>query len=242
MKPLRILVGCERSGRVRDAFRKRGHDAISCDLEATDVEGPHHRGDLFEIINDGFDLVIVHPPCTYLTNSGAWCFKENPGKKMKPTTLIGAARSAAREEALQFVTRCWQSTAKRVVLENPQGCINTRLSFMPRPQVIQPYDFGDDASKGTCLWLRNTPPLLGTQYVVPRLICKQCKGRNEYEGSFGRGCVHCGAEAGMLQPRWANQTDSGQNKLAPSDDRAKLRSDTFPGIAEAMADQWGRLQ
>ena len=111
--------------------------------------------------------------------------------------------------------------------------------FRDPDQVIQPFEFGHDASKKTCLWLKGLPTLEPTKYIEPRMICADCKGVSTYAAAFGKGCVHCGAEAGRLRPRWANQTDSGQNKIGPSDDRDKIRSETFQGIADAMALRWG---
>lgn len=196
---MRVLVACEYSGRVRDAFRDRGHDAISCDLLPTEVDGPHYQGDVFDIINDGWDLMIAHPPSTYLCSSGLHWNKRRP------------ERAALTEEALEFVQRLMAAPIKRIAIENPIGCIGTKIR---KPdQIIQPWMFGDDASKATCLWLNGLMPLYPTQIVEPRIV----------DG----------------KKRWANQTDSGQNKLPPSDDRWKIRSETYIGIARAMASQWG---
>lgn len=196
---MRVLIACEYSGRVRDAFRERGHDAMSCDLLPTEVDGPHYQGDVFDIINDGWDLMIAHPPCTYLCSSGLHWNKRRP------------ERAALTEEALVFVQRLMDAPIKRMAIENPIGCIGTRIR---KPdQIIQPWMFGDDASKATCLWLNGLMPLYPTQMVEPRIV----------DG----------------KKRWGNQTDSGQNKLPPSDDRWKIRSETYIGIARAMASQWG---
>lgn len=196
---MRVLIACEYSGRVRDAFRERGHDAMSCDLLPTEVDGPHYQGDVFDIIDDGWDLMIAHPPCTYLCSSGLHWNKRRP------------ERAALTEEALVFVQRLMDAPIKRMAIENPIGCIGTRIR---KPdQIIQPWMFGDDASKATCLWLNGLMPLYPTQMVEPRIV----------DG----------------KKRWGNQTDSGQNKLPPSDDRWKIRSETYIGIARAMAAQWG---
>jgi len=199
---MNVLVACEYSGRVRDAFIKQGHTAISCDLLPSDsTKGLHYQGDVLDIINDGFDLMIAHPPCTYLSVSGLHWNKRTPGRAEKT------------EDALQFVQLLMDAPIPRIALENPISCISSRIR---KPdQIIQPYDFGEDASKSTCLWLKGLPLLVGTSYIKPRIV-------ND-------------------RPRWSNQTDSGQNKLAPSDDRWKLRSTTFQGIADAMANQWGNL-
>lgn len=196
---MRVLVACEYSGRVRDAFIANGHDAMSCDLLPTEAPGPHYQGDVFDIINDGWDLMIAHPPCTYLSVSGMhW-------------TTRGLRDPQLTEDALEFVRRLMAAPIERIAIENPISVISSRIR---KPdQIITPYQFGHDASKKTCLWLRNLPPLKPTLFVEPRIV----NGR----------------------ARWGNQTDSGQNKLAPSADRWKVRSETYEGIAKAMADQWG---
>lgn len=196
---MRVLIACEYSGTVRDAFIAKGHDAMSCDLLPTDAPGQHYQGDVFDVINDGWDLMIAHPPCTYLSSSGLHWNKRTPGRVEKT------------EDALAFVQKLLIAHIGRIALENPIGCIGTRIR--KATQTIHPYQFGDDASKATQLWLKGLPPLRPTQFVEPRMI----------DG----------------KPRWGNQTDSGQNKLAPSADRWKLRSKTYQGIADAMAEQWG---
>lgn len=196
---MRVLVACEFSGRVRDAFLAKGHDAMSCDLLPTDVPGPHYRGDVRDVIGDGWDMMIAHPPCTYLCSSGLHWNGRRPG------------RAAKTEAALAFVRELLNAPILRIALENPIGCIGTRIR--PYTQIIHPWQFGADASKATCLWLTNLPPLAPTCVVEPRIV----DGKR----------------------RWGNQTDGGQNKLAPSADRSKLRSETYPGIAAAMAEQWG---
>jgi hypothetical protein len=195
---MRVLVACEFSGTVRDAFIRLGHDAMSCDLLPTESPGPHYQGDVLDIIGDGWDLMIAHPPCTYLCSSGLHWNKRRPG------------REQLTEEAVEFVGKLLDAPIKKIALENPVGCISTRIR--PYDQAIQPYQFGHDASKKTCLWLKNLPKLMPTSMVEPRMI----NGK----------------------PRWGNQTDSGQNKLPPSDQRWALRSETYLGIAEAMAKQW----
>lgn len=197
---MNVLVACEFSGIVRDAFIALGHNAWSCDLEPTEKPGPHFRGDAIEVLHGyEWDLVIAHPPCTYLCSSGLHWNNRTPGRAEKT------------EEALVFVKQFMDADVERIAIENPVGCISTRIR--PYDQVIQPYDFGDDASKKTCLWLKNLPILKPTCRVLGRTV-----GGKE---------------------RWANQTDSGQNRLGPSDTRAADRSRTYPGIAAAMASQWG---
>lgn len=196
---MKVLVACEYSGRVRDAFLRNGHEAMSCDLLPTDVDGPHYQGDVFDIIGDGWDLMIAHPPCTYLSVSGMhW-------------TTRGLRDPQLTEDALEFVKKLMSAPIAKIAIENPISVISSRIR---KPdQIITPYQFGHDASKKTCLWLKNLPLLRQTNFVEPRIV----NGR----------------------PRWGNQTDSGQNKLAPSADRWKVRSETYEGIADAMANQWG---
>lgn len=221
---MKVLIACEYSGRVRDAFIKKGHDAISCDLLETDQPGPHYQGDVFDIINDGFDLMIAHPPCTYLTGAAEWAFSDIPmingvPRNIKHGALIGKERREAREQALLFVLKLWRSNIPRVCIENPVGVITKRLPQMGKPQYIQQYWFGEDASKKTGLWLR------GLKDIEPTNIIE------------GRTVVH----NNKMVERWGNQTDSGQNKLPPSEDRWKIRSTTPQGIADAMAEQWGNV-
>ncbi len=217
---MRVLVACEFSGIVRDAFIAKGHDAVSCDLLPTESPGPHVQGDVKYLLKHGWDLMIAHPSCTYLTVAAEWCYKDDPGKKMSPGGLFGAERREAREQALQFVDLLWNAPIPKVCIENPVGVISTRRPNMPKPQYIHPYQYGDDASKRTGLWLRGLPKLAPTKLVDPRLVTMA---------------------NGKTYQRWSNQTDSGQNKLAPSDDRGKLRSVTYQGIANAMAEQWSNL-
>ena len=198
---MRVLVACEFSGIVRDAFIARGHDAISCDLLPSERGGPHIIGDVFDAL--GFlvtapDLMIAHPPCTYLSVSGLHWNTRRP------------ERAALTEEALDFVRALLRAPIERIAMENPIGCISSRIR---KPdQIVQPWQFGEDASKATCLWLKNLAPLVPTN-ILP----------------------------GGRKARRANQTASGQNRLGPSADRWKLRSLTYQGIADAMADQWGQL-
>ena len=196
---MKVLVACEYSGAVRDAFRARGHDAMSCDLLPTDAPGPHYQGDVRDVLGGGWDLMVAHPPCTYLSVSGMhW-------------TRRGLRDPNLTEDALAFVRLLMDAPIPRIAIENPVSVISSGIR---KPdQIIQPWQFGHDASKKTCLWLVGLPPLRPTQVIEPRLV----NGRQ----------------------RWGNQTDSGQNRLSPSPDRWKIRSATFPGIAAAMADQWG---
>ena len=209
---MKVLIGCEHTGSVRRAFAAHGHDAWSCDLLPASDGGQHLQCDVLTVLDRGWDLAIFHADCTYLTNSAAWAYGDGPyHQKIKPETLVSAARRAARERAVAFVMALLAAPIGRIAIENPIGYLSTALR---KPeQIIQPHWFGDDASKATCLWLKGLPPLVPTRPIAPRMV----DGR----------------------PRWANQTDSGQNRLSPSDDRWALRAATYPGIASAMAAQWG---
>ena len=181
---------------------------MSCDLKPTAVPGPHYHGDVFDVIDYPWDLAIVHPPCTHTAVSGAAHF--------------AAKRMDGRQQSgVSFFMALWRRCAHipRACFEQPTSIISTL--FRQPDQTIQPYQFGADASKATCLWLRGLPLLQPTGFVEPR-----CGGLPLFGGDGG-------------PARWSNQTDSGQNKLAPSPERAALRAQTYPGIAEAMAAQWG---
>lgn len=193
---LKVLVACEYSGRVRDAFTRMGHFAMSCDLLPTDMPGLHYQGDVTNILDQGWDIMIAHPPCTYLSVSGMhW-------------TTRGLRDPQLTEDALDFVRLLMAAPISRIAIENPISVISSRIR---KPdQIIQPWWFGHDASKKTCLWLKNLPLLTPT---------------NKLEGDD--------------KTRRGNQTASGQNKLPPSKDRWKIRSETYQGIADAMAAQWG---
>lgn len=185
---MRVLVACEYSGVVRDAFIRGGHEAMSCDLLPTDQPGPHYQGDVFDVIHYPWDLMIAHPPCTDLSVSGARHFE---AKKMDGRQQASAA----------FFMKLHRESAHipRTAIENPV-CIMSSLWRKP-DQIIQPWQFGHGETKATCLWLKGLPKLEATDVV---------------EGRENR--IH---------------------RLPPSADRWKIRSATFPGIAEAMAGQWG---
>lgn len=199
---MRVLVACEKSGRVRNEFAKRGHDAWSCDLEPTETPGQHFQGDVRLILRDIWDLIIAHPECTFLTVS-------NNGPITHGCRFYTAQQAKEfRDQAIEFFMLFTRSKAKKTVIENPIG-IMSKIYRSP-DQIIQPWQFGDDASKRTCLWLKGVPPLVPTN-ILP----------------------------GGAKAIRANQTISGQNSLGPSRDRKRLRSMTYPGIAAAMATQWG---
>jgi hypothetical protein len=231
---VKILIGYESSGVVREAFRTLGHDAWSCDLQPADDDSRFHfQCDVFDVAHREWDMGIFHPPCTYLTISAAWAFGDGPyHQKVKPGTLVGKARRDARDDALDEVRRLMILPYPKAI-ENPTGFINT--SIRKPDQIIQPYYFGEDASKGTCLWLDRLPLLKMTKFIEPRMVCK-CGRTYRASEEFKHGCPKCGP--GHAQPRWANQTDSGQNNIGPRKGRWKERSRTYPGIAQAMAKQW----
>ncbi len=223
---MKVLIGCERFGVIRRAFAARGHLAFSVDLApAADADTIHRTGsvhvvgDVFETLRaDRWDLFIVHPECTFLCSSGLHWNRRRPG------------RADLTQQAVDFAVRCWEEGkrhAKGVVLENPRGRLGPVMleRFGIRAQTIQPNQFGDDASKATCLFLHGVPPLRPTALAPPRRV-------------GGSGADLLGEPLGT--PRWANQTDSGQNKLAPSARRSMDRARSYPGVAAAMADQWGR--
>lgn len=184
---MRVLVACEYSGAVRDAFRARGHDAYSCDLLPSDTPSDFHiQGDVTKILNNGWDLMVAHPPCTHLAVSGARWFKN---------------KQKEQQEALEFVSLLMNVPIPKICIENPISIISSRIR--KADQTIQPWMFGHGETKATCLWLKNLPKLIPTDVVE-----------------------------GREQRVW---------KLPPSKDRWKLRSATYKGIAEAMAEQWGIL-
>lgn len=209
----KVLIACEFSGIVRDAFIKKGHDAVSCDLLPTEKPGPHYQRNVLRIIRDrarliefNFDLMIAHPPCTYLTCTGNKWFKPEFKDRFPD-------RQKQREAAVGFFMELWRSPIKKVCIENPVGIMSTR--FRKPDQYIHPYFFGEPHSKKTGYWLRGLPKLEPTKTVEPEFYIYK---------------------DGRRDPVWHVET----MKL-PKEERTKQRSITFQGIADAMADQWGRL-
>lgn len=198
-----ILIACESSATVREAFRRKGFDAWSCDLLPSDVPGNHIQGDAIEALaSRDWDMVIAHPPCTYLTVTGNKWFKPEFRDRW-PTRMLD------REEAVDFFmefTRC-----KRFAIENPVGHMSSR--YRKPCQIVHPYHFGDPAAKATCLWLQGVPKLRHTNVVEP---------------------LYHTYKDGRRDPLWHYES----MKL-PSHERMRVRSKTWPGMAEAMADQWG---
>jgi hypothetical protein len=179
---MRVLVACEFSGIVRDAFAERGHYAMSCDLEATERPGPHYQGDVRDVLYDGWDLMIAHPPCTYLSRAGArwWSDPE---------------RQRLMKQALFFVLGLWHAPIERVVIENPIGKLNSLWRYPD--QTIHPYHFGHPFSKATCLWLRGVPPLLASGVCAeyqPLLPSNVGEGKRKGE-AWSRGTVRGGKDA-----------------------------------------------
>lgn len=230
-----ILVGCEESQAVTIQLRKLGYNAFSCDLKPCSGGHPewHLQMDVFKAIkgkhrNPGWvgnlvtqsgegvfiaewDAAIFFPDCTYLTCSAEWAYKEGPyHQKVKPGTLVGKERVQARADAFEFFMALWNCGIPKVIMENPVGVMSRY--FRKPDHIIHPWMFGDDASKATCIWKRGLPNLIidESKFYPPRIV------------------------NGLK--RWSNQTDSGQNKLSPSDKRAELRSKTYPGIARALAE------
>ena len=183
---MRVLIACEYSGRVRDAFARMGHDATSCDMLPTDEPGKHYQGDVTDILGDGWDMMVAFPPCTHLAVSGARWFKEK--------------RADGRQQAaLDFVRLLMDAPIDKIAIENPVSIISSHIR---KPdQTIQPWKFGHGETKRTCLWLKNLPKLTPTDIVE-----------------------------GREQRIW---------KMPPSADRWKFRSQTYAGIAQGMAEQWG---
>lgn len=226
---MRVLVACEESATVRDQFAILGHDVVSCDiLDTRNPHGWHIKGDVTPYLDYDWDLVLAFPPCTYLTISAAYAFKDPdfdryPGvgyhQRLKPGTLFGEARRKARDEAIEFVDLLYRKS-HRFCGENPKGFLS---SMWKKPtQIIQPNEFGHPESKETCLWLKRLKKLVPTN----KLDIKE-------HGYL----VESGRHAGKW--RWQNQAPCGAPKMGPSADRAKRKSVTYLGVAQAMATQWG---
>lgn len=197
---MKVLVACEYSGRVRDAFTALEHDTTSCDLLPTETPGQHYQGSVLDILDDGWDLMVAHPPCTYLSNSGVRWLGTQEGRWEK------------MEEGASFFKQLLEADIPRVCIENPimHGHGIQRIGGEKATQIVQPWMFGHTQKKATCLWLKGLPKLVPTEDV-----------RAEMEGM----------SKAETQAIWY---------CPPGKDRQKIRSLTFPGIAKAMASQWGR--
>ena len=202
---MRVLVACEFSGVVRDAFRKRGHDAWSCDLLPCEADPQWHiQGDVLPLLNGGWDLMVAHPPCTYLCRTSGQWLKKQPERWEK---MLDAA---------DFFNALVSAKVERIAVENPRPNSSAAL-LIPRPaQSIQPNNFGDPATKETMLWLKQLPPLMSTLTVKPETVRSKRTGR--------------------VWGKWF-----WDSSMLRGEERTKFRSKTFPGIAAAMADQWGAL-
>lgn len=217
---LRVLVTCEFSGTVRSAFERRGWEAHSCDFLPTEQPSLfHYEGDVRDIIRQPWDLMVAHPSCTYLVTSGnRWFYHPDdthlPMAERRPHPLYPTRRED-QDEAISFVKFLWgQKHIPHIAIENPRGILPRHIG--PPQQVINPYQFGHDVSKDTCLWLKNLPLLKQGRYIEPRIT-----------------------EDG--KERWGNQVDaSGADKTPPGPERWKLRSRTYSGIAASMAATWGQ--
>lgn len=210
---MNVLIACEYSGIVRDAFAAKGHDAWSCDLLPTERPGNHIQGDVLEVLSNGWDLMIAHPPCTFLTvAANRWHRPEYAARF--PT------RNADRKEAVEFFMKFAEADVPRIAIENPIGVMST--IYRKPDQVVQPYYFGDDERKATCLWLKGLPKLVyqktdtlfEQKTVVEPAIIYHASGRTD-------GRLHF------------------ETLKLSKVERAKARSKTFQGLADAMADQWG---
>lgn len=194
---MKVLIACEFSGKVRDAFAKLGHEAWSCDIIPTDSPGNHYQGDVTDILNDGWDLMIAHPPCTYLSNAGA--------RFLYPKGILNTERLKKGLEAKKFFMLLYNANIPKICVENPTP--SKIYELPPYSQTIQPYEFGHPFQKRTNLWLKNLPKLVPTNIV------------NERQSS-------------KVPGNWFNKGGK---------DRQKNRAETFQGIADAMAQQWGNL-
>ena len=193
---MKVLIGCEFSGVVREAFRLKGHDAWSCDLLPTEIPGQHIQDNVLNHLDEGWDLAIFHPPCTHLAASGARWFKD---------------KIQEQADALEFVQKLLTAPIDKIALENPISIISSKIR---KPdQIVQPYWFGDPHSKRTCLWLKNLPLLKPTNPVEPEFTV---------------------FKSGKKLPTWYDNAKRRNKELT-----SYLRSKTFQGMADAMADQWG---
>lgn len=210
---MKVLIACEESQEVCKAFRERGHEAISCDLLPGALGLPHYQGYLEDFIGSGkeWDMIIGFPDCTYLTVTANKWLKDQPERKSG--ALVGQARRDAREKAISFFMMIANRECPKIAIENPVGCMSTE--WRKPDQIIQPFQFGHPEPKKTCLWLKGLPKLVSTN-IVPQEPYHITK-------------------SGKTMPKWYAYADKSKGQR----ERAKLRSKTFPGIAKAMAEQWG---
>lgn len=218
---MKILIACEESQTLTERFRALGHEAISCDLKPGKINSKwHYQGSVFDIINDGWGMMIAHPPCTYLTVTANKWLKDQP--KRQSGKLVGQERRDARNEAIEFFMALWNAQIPRIAIENPIGCMSS--VFRRADQIIHPYYFGDPATKATCLWLKNLPKLQWSNNAD--LFTESTTVEPEFYTT----------KTGNRYPAWSMIEAA---KIKDLDERSEFRSKTFPGIANAMANQWG---
>lgn len=209
---MKVLIACESSGIIRDEFLKRGHDAISCDLLPTERKGPHYQGNIFDIINNGFDLMIGHPPCTYLSFAAKAYWNTN-------------GRAQKRIDALQFFLNLWNAPIDKICLENPLGIIDAVIE--KHSQIVHPYYFGGEHQKRTCLWLKNLPLLIFTKQNDLFSIASASEKPEP---------IYIDKKTG--KKRYFIDSIGGAHGEGNS---FKKRSVSFKEIGAAMAEQWGNL-
>jgi hypothetical protein len=212
---MRVLIACEESQTLTKEFRNLGHEAFSCDILPCSGGKPewHIQSDLFKIINNGWDLMIAHPPCTYLSSSGAQWYYDPKDKSLPHPKYPNRAKD--REDAIVFFLKIAESNINKIAIENPVGVLSSR--YRKPDQIVQPFMFGDEARKTTCLWLKNLPKLVPTKIV------------GEGEKVFFK--------SGKSHPKWYADALS---KAKTAEERRTLRSKTFIGMAKAMAEQWSK--
>lgn len=198
---MKVLIACEFSGTVRDAFAKLGHDAWSCDLEPTNTLGNHYQGDVMDILADGWDLMIAHPPCTHLAVSGARHFEQK-------------RKDGRQQQGIDLFMQMINAPIPRIAVENPVGIMST--IYQKPSQIIEPYEYGHNCTKKTCLWLKGLPLLKPTNIVDKGDVWVAKSGKRMSQWYYDSSCL-------------------------PPKEREKMRNKTFQGIADAMADQWGNL-
>jgi hypothetical protein len=197
---VKVLIACEFSGTVREAFAKLGHDAWSCDLEPTEMPGNHYQGDVIDILADGWDLMIAHPPCTHLAVSGARHFEQK-------------RKDGRQQQGIDLFMQMINAPIPKIAVENPVGIMST--IYQKPNQIIEPYEYGHNCTKKTCLWLKELPLLKPTNIVDKGDIWVAKSGKRMSQWYYDSSCL-------------------------PPKEREKMRNKTFQGIADAMANQWGK--
>lgn len=218
---MNVLIACECSGLIRDAFIAKGHKAMSCDLQETEKPGPHYKGNIIYILDKDWDLLIGHPPCTFIAHSGTqWMSHPDdsnlPFNHRRPHPLYPNRRND-QKAAIEFFKILWDSGIPHICLENPVPMSQLTDDVGMYHQKLQPWEFGDSYEKPTCLWLKNLPLL---------------KNTNEFGDNVTKG-NRTVFSSGKSQPDWYNKA-----KTNNKDNTSRERSRTFPGLAKAMAEQW----